>query len=47
MMPLSQGLMAQDNVAPLLRILAIQDEVYEKTIKMLSGATEKINIGSS
>ena len=28
-----------------LRILAIQDEVYEKTIKMLSGATEKINIG--
>ena len=28
-----------------LRILAIQDEVYDKTIKMLSGATEKIKIG--
>tara|TARA_B100000686_G_scaffold83251_1_gene90015 strand:+ start:4064 stop:7195 length:3132 start_codon:yes stop_codon:yes gene_type:complete len=28
-----------------LRILAIQDEVYDKTIKMLSGATEKIKVG--
>jgi len=28
-----------------LRILAIQDEVYEKTIKMLLGATKKIKIG--
>ena len=28
-----------------LRILAIQDEVYEKTIKMLIGATHKIKIG--
>jgi RHH-type proline utilization regulon transcriptional repressor/proline dehydrogenase/delta 1-pyrroline-5-carboxylate dehydrogenase len=28
-----------------LRILAIQEEVYDKTIKMLSGATQKIKIG--
>ena len=28
-----------------LRILAIQDEVYDKTIKMLIGATKKIKIG--
>ena len=28
-----------------LRILAIQDEVYDKTIKMLSGATKSIKIG--
>ena len=28
-----------------LRILAIQDEVYDKTIKMLLGATKKIKIG--
>ena len=28
-----------------LRILAIQDEVYDKTIKMLIGATKKIKVG--
>ena len=28
-----------------LRILAIQDEVYDKTLKMLIGATKKIKIG--
>ena len=28
-----------------LRILAIQDEVYEKTIRMLIGATKKIKVG--
>ena len=28
-----------------LRILAIQEEVYDKTIKMLSGATQNIKIG--
>ncbi len=28
-----------------LRILAIQDEVYEKTIEMLIGATKKIKVG--
>ena len=28
-----------------LRILAIQEEVYEKTIKMLIGATKKIKVG--
>ena len=28
-----------------LRILAIQEEVYEKTAKMLIGATKKIKIG--
>ena len=28
-----------------LRILAIQEEVYDKTIKMLSGATQKIKVG--
>ncbi len=28
-----------------LRILAIQEEVYDKTIKMLIGATKKINVG--
>ena len=28
-----------------LRILAIQDEVYEKTIKMLIGATKKLKVG--
>jgi len=28
-----------------LRILAIQDEVYEKTIRMLIGATKKIRVG--
>ena len=28
-----------------LRILAIQDEVYDKTVKMLIGATKKIKVG--
>ena len=28
-----------------LRILAIQDEVYKKTIKMLIGATKKLKVG--
>ena len=28
-----------------LRILAIQDEVYEKTVKMLIGATKKLKVG--
>ena len=28
-----------------LRILAVQDEVYDKTIKMLIGATKKIKVG--
>ncbi|PPR47737.1 MAG: Bifunctional protein PutA [Alphaproteobacteria bacterium MarineAlpha5_Bin9] len=28
-----------------LRILAIQDEVYDKTLEMLSGATKKIKVG--
>ena len=28
-----------------LRVLAIQDEVYDKTIKMLIGATKKLKVG--